>query len=62
MARRTQRSARRIPQGGLLAALALQAAACGGGGGGSSQATTPEPLVGVFLDAAVAGLRYTTAS
>ena len=64
MARRPQRSARRIPQGGLLAALALQAAACGGGGGGggSSQATTPEPLVGVFLDAAVAGLRYTTAS
>lgn len=47
-----------------MAALALQAAACGGGGGGSSSgsAALPEPLVGVFLDGAVAGLRYTTPS
>jgi beta-glucanase (GH16 family) len=63
MARRPQRLVPRLSQGGLLAALALQAAACGGAGGGSSgQATQSEPLVGVFLDGAVAGLRYTTPS
>lgn len=47
----------------VLCLLAL--AGCGGGGGGSTNvppAAAPAPLVGVFLDSPVSGLRYGSAS
>lgn len=46
--------------------LAVGLSACGGGGGGSSStstsAGTSTPLVGILLDAPVAGIAYQTES
>ena len=52
-----------IRRSGMAAALGLLLVACGGGGGGSGGSTTPAAVqTGVFTDAVVSGVSYSTAS
>ena len=51
-------------QSGLLLMSTLSLAACGGGGGGGDSAVPPAETVstGIFIDSAVEGLQYATAT